>query len=92
MWIQTACPSSALGLLAVAVHHLCRDTLVLLHVLRHGLSDELVDVLGYNTHGLGHLHRQHIQSQDSSLGDLDLGYHRLTQLDAQEEEMSNEKT
>lgn len=77
---QNSRPSSALDLLAVAVHHLWRDALVLPHVLRHGLANQLEDVLSPDSHGLGHLHCQHVQSQDSSSGDLNFGHHRLTQL------------
>lgn len=78
---QNSPPSSALGLLAVAVHHLWCDALVLLHVLHHLLTDQLEDVLGKDAHGLGHLYCQHVQSQDSPFGDLDLGHHRLAELE-----------
>ena len=74
-------PSSTFGLLAVAVHHLRRDTLILLHVLHHLLADQLEDVLGKDAHGLGHLYCQHVQSQDRPFGDLDLGHHWLTELE-----------
>lgn len=72
---------STLDLLAIVVHHPWRDALVLLHILRYGLTNQLEDVLGVDAHGLGHLHRQHVQSQDSSSGEFDFGHHRLTQLD-----------
>lgn len=75
---------SAFGLLAVAFHHLWCDALVLLHIFRHGLTNQLKDVLGLHAHGLSYLHCQHVQSQDGSSGDFNFGHHRLSQLDYKE--------
>lgn len=76
-----AAPSSALGLFGVAVHHLRCDALILLDVLRHSLTNQLEYLLWRDALGFSHFHNQHIQSQDSSSGDLHLGHHWLTQLE-----------
>lgn len=77
---QTSPPSSALGPLAVVVHHPWHQALVLLHVLCHSLTDQLEDVLSGDAHGVGHFYSQHVQSQDGSTGDLNFCHHWLTQL------------